>query len=83
MHLTFESKAGATCTVPDLAFLAIELGEGHYKLLEALKSAQRILAQVSELEHDMVAWVHPQTGVPQRWTLWTVGTRAKEILASI
>ncbi|MCK4722159.1 MAG: hypothetical protein KAT75_02590 [Dehalococcoidia bacterium] len=79
-NLTLQGKTGKSCTVPDLDFLALELGEGHYKLLGALKAAQRNLDQVSQLEQDMVAWVHPQSGAPQRWTLWTLGTHAKEIL---
>jgi len=79
-NLSLKDRAGKTCTVPDLQFLAIELGEGHYKLLGALEAAQRNLAQISQLEQEMVAWTHPQSGEPQRWTLWTLGTRAKEIL---
>ena len=79
-NLTLKDNSGKSCTVPDLEFLAIELGEGHYKLLGALKAAQRNLAQVSQLEQDMVTWQHPQSGQPLRWTLWTLGTRANEIL---
>ena len=79
-NLSFQASTGKSCTAPDLQFLALELGEGHYKLLGALEAAQRNLAQVSQLEQDMVTWQHPQSGQPLRWTLWTLGTRAKEIL---
>ena len=79
-NLSFSDKTGKSCTAPDLEFLAIELGEGHHKLLMEVKFAQRTLAQVGELKQYMVDWVHPQTKAPQRWTLWTLGVRAKEML---
>ena len=79
-NLAFEDKTGKSCTAPDLEFLAIELGEGHLKLLQEVDFAQRILSQVGQLKQYMVAWQHPQTGEPQRWTLWTLGTRANEML---